>query len=141
MLKNILITGGAGFIGSNIALKLIAQGRNVTVLDNLTKQIHGENPEERIPQLCQECGLKEIMDKNISELSRGNRQRVALARAIVREPKVFLMDEPLSNLDAKLRLKMRVEIRKLQQKLGITTLFVTHDQEEALTMLKNQVRR
>ena len=68
------------------------------------------------------------------ELSGGQRQRVAIARALVIEPSLLLLDEPLSNLDAKLRLKMRVEIRKLQQKLGITTLFVTHDQEECFSI-------
>jgi ABC-2 type transport system ATP-binding protein len=62
-------------------------------------QIHGENPEERIPQLCQECGLKEIMDKNISELSRGNRQRVALAHALMANPEILILDEPTSGLD------------------------------------------
>src|SRR5581483_3994813 len=67
-------------------------------------------------------------------LSGGQRQRVALARAIVREPRVFLMDEPLSNLDAQLRLQMRIEIKRLQKQLGVTTLYVTHDQVEAMTM-------
>ena len=67
-------------------------------------------------------------------LSGGQRQRVALARAIVREPRVFLMDEPLSNLDAQLRLQMRIEIKRLQRELGVTTLYVTHDQVEAMTM-------
>ena len=69
-----------------------------------------------------------------AQLSGGQRQRVALARAIVREPSVFLMDEPLSNLDAQLRLQMRVEIKRLQRALGVTTLYVTHDQVEAMTM-------
>ena len=79
-------------------------------------------------------GLEDKLHIQVGSLSGGQRQRVAIARALVIEPSLLLLDEPLSNLDAKLRLKMRVEIRKLQQKLGITTLFVTHDQEEALTM-------
>ena len=74
------------------------------------------------------------LKKNVSDLSGGQQQRVALARAIVLEPKLLLLDEPLSNLDAKLRLSMRVEIKRLQKKLGITTLFVTHDQEECFSI-------
>lgn len=78
--------------------------------------------------------LSPYMDRKPRDLSGGQRQRVAMARAIVREPKVFLFDEPLSNLDAKLRVQMRGEIRRLQQRLGVTALYVTHDQVEALTM-------
>src|SRR3954451_11446560 len=69
-----------------------------------------------------------------SRLSGGQRQRVAMGRAIVREPKVFLMDEPLSNLDAKLRVQMRTEVARIQQRLGTTTVYVTHDQTEAMTL-------
>ena len=76
----------------------------------------------------------EQLQKNVSELSGGQQQRVALARAIVLEPKILCLDEPLSNLDAKLRIDMRLELKRLQKELGITTLYVTHDQEEALTM-------
>ncbi len=79
-------------------------------------------------------GLKQYKNKSIQQLSGGEQQRVALARALVMNPKVLLLDEPLSNLDAKLRLKMRKEIRDLQTELGITTLYVTHDQEEALSI-------
>ncbi|NYE57782.1 ABC transporter ATP-binding protein [Carboxydothermus ferrireducens] len=79
-------------------------------------------------------GLSDLLDRKPRELSGGQRQRVALGRAIVREPKLFLMDEPLSNLDAKLRVQMRAEIKKLQQDLGITVIYVTHDQVEAMTM-------
>ena len=75
-----------------------------------------------------------LLDRRPRQLSGGQRQRVALARAIVREPQVFLMDEPLSNLDAQLRSQMRVEIKRLQRELGATTLYVTHDQVEAMTM-------
>lgn len=76
----------------------------------------------------------EQLQKNVSELSGGQQQRIALARAIVLEPKILCLDEPLSNLDAKLRIDMRLELKRLQKELGITTLYVTHDQEEALTL-------
>src|SRR5690606_29049301 len=79
-------------------------------------------------------GLKAYLDRKPKALSGGQRQRVALGRAIVRDAKVFLMDEPLSNLDAKLRVTMRSEIIKLTQSLGTTTIYVTHDQIEAMTM-------
>ncbi|MFX4709280.1 ATP-binding cassette domain-containing protein, partial [Acinetobacter baumannii] len=75
-----------------------------------------------------------LLNRKPRELSGGQRQRVAMGRAIVREPKVFLMDEPLSNLDAKLRVEMRAEIAKLQRRLGVTTIYVTHDQVEAMTL-------
>jgi multiple sugar transport system ATP-binding protein len=79
-------------------------------------------------------GLEELLERRPGALSGGQRQRVAMGRAIVREPKVFLFDEPLSNLDAKLRVQMRAEIKKLQQRLKTTTVYVTHDQIEAMTM-------
>ena len=79
-------------------------------------------------------GLDELMDRKPGELSGGQRQRVAMGRAIVRQPDVFLFDEPLSNLDAKLRTQMRVEIKKLHQKVGSTIIYVTHDQVEAMTL-------
>src|SRR5438046_9795274 len=79
-------------------------------------------------------GLRPLLQRKPKELSGGQRQRVALGRAIVREPKVFLMDEPLSNLDAKLRVQTRAELIKLHRRLGITTIYVTHDQVEAMTM-------
>src|SRR5271154_6442526 len=78
--------------------------------------------------------LDGLLDRKPRQLSGGQRQRVAMGRAIVREPKVFLFDEPLSNLDAKLRVQMRVEIKRLQQELGTTSLYVTHDQVEAMTL-------
>lgn len=83
--------------------------------------------------------LTELLDRKPKQLSGGQRQRVAMGRAIVREPKVFLFDEPLSNLDAKLRVQMRLEIRELQAKLGITALYVTHDQVEAMTMADRMI--
>ena len=78
--------------------------------------------------------LTEHLDRKPANLSGGQRQRVAMGRAIVRDPEAFLMDEPLSNLDAKLRVQMRIEIARLQQRLGTTTVYVTHDQTEAMTL-------
>ncbi len=83
--------------------------------------------------------LTELLDRKPKQLSGGQRQRVAMGRAIVREPSVFLFDEPLSNLDAKLRVQMRLEIKELQSKLGITSLYVTHDQVEAMTMADRMI--
>jgi multiple sugar transport system ATP-binding protein len=88
----------------------------------------------RVQDAAQMLGLEDLLDRRPKELSGGQRQRVAMGRAIVRSPKVFLMDEPLSNLDAKLRVQMRAEIAKLQQEMGVTTIYVTHDQIEAMTM-------
>ena len=83
--------------------------------------------------------LSELLERKPRQLSGGQRQRVAMGRAIVREPSVFLFDEPLSNLDAKLRVQMRLEIRQLQRQLGITSLYVTHDQVEAMTMADRMI--
>ncbi len=88
----------------------------------------------RVEEAATVLGLTPYLDRYPRELSGGQRQRVAMGRAIVRDPQVFLFDEPLSNLDAKLRVQMRTEIRALQQRLGATTVYVTHDQIEALTM-------
>lgn len=90
--------------------------------------------EKRVKYAAKILGLEEYLDRKPKALSGGQRQRVALGRAIVRDPKVFLMDEPLSNLDAKLRVQMRAEIQKLHQRLKSTTIYVTHDQTEAMTM-------
>ena len=84
--------------------------------------------------MAKTLGLEELLDRKPAALSGGQRQRVAMGRAIVREPKAFLMDEPLSNLDAKLRVSMRAELAKLHERLGVTTLYVTHDQVEAMTL-------
>lgn len=88
----------------------------------------------RVENAAQILGLDKLLDRYPRELSGGQRQRVAMGRAIVRDPRAFLFDEPLSNLDAKLRVKMRSEIKKLHQRLGKTTVYVTHDQTEAMTM-------
>jgi multiple sugar transport system ATP-binding protein len=90
--------------------------------------------QRRVNEAAGMLGLGGLLDRKPRELSGGQRQRVALGRAIVREPKVFLMDEPLSNLDAKLRVQTRAELIKLHRRLGITTIYVTHDQMEAMTM-------
>ncbi len=78
--------------------------------------------------------IESLLDRKPRQLSGGERQRVALARAIVREPRAYLMDEPLSNLDARLRVQMRGELKRLQHQLGTTTIYVTHDQAEAMTL-------
>jgi multiple sugar transport system ATP-binding protein len=88
----------------------------------------------RVAEAAELLGLTSLLDRKPAQLSGGERQRAAMGRAIVRNPQVFLMDEPLSNLDAKLRVKMRVDIAALQRSLGVTTLYVTHDQVEAMTM-------
>src|SRR5207302_118731 len=88
----------------------------------------------RVQRAASLLGLVEFLKRKPRALSGGQRQRVAMGRAIVREPAAFLMDEPLSNLDAKLRVQMRAEIAKLQSDLGVTTIYVTHDQIEAMTM-------
>jgi multiple sugar transport system ATP-binding protein len=89
---------------------------------------------ERVLRVAEMLDLKHLLERKPKQLSGGQRQRVALGRAIVREPQVFLMDEPLSNLDAKLRVQTRAELIKLHRRLGITTIYVTHDQVEAMTM-------
>jgi multiple sugar transport system ATP-binding protein len=90
--------------------------------------------DERVRRVAELLDIAELLGRAPRQLSGGQRQRVALARAIIRRPQAFLMDEPLSNLDAQLRLQMRVEIKRLQRELGVTTLYVTHDQIEAMTM-------
>ena len=90
--------------------------------------------ERKVRQAAEILGLTEWLDRKPAQLSGGQRQRVAMGRAIVREPAVFLMDEPLSNLDAKLRVQMRAEVSRIQRRLGVGTMYVTHDQTEAMTM-------
>ncbi|OIQ35775.1 MAG: sn-glycerol-3-phosphate ABC transporter ATP-binding protein UgpC [Roseobacter sp. MedPE-SWchi] len=88
----------------------------------------------RVEEAADILEIRQYLDRKPRQLSGGQRQRVAMGRAIVRDPQVFLFDEPLSNLDAKLRVQMRLEIRKLQQRLGVTSIYVTHDQVEAMTL-------
>ncbi|MBX0324190.1 ABC transporter ATP-binding protein [Halomicroarcula sp. F13] len=90
--------------------------------------------EARVEEIAETLGISELLDRKPDELSGGQQQRVALGRAIVRDPEVFLMDEPLSNLDAKLRAEMRTELQQLQHRFDVTTVYVTHNQTEAMTM-------
>ncbi|BAA29263.1 375aa long hypothetical multiple sugar-binding transport ATP-binding protein [Pyrococcus horikoshii OT3] len=112
---------------------------HMTVYDNIAfplklRKVPKQEIDKRVREVAEMLGLTELLNRKPRELSGGQRQRVALGRAIIRRPKVFLMDEPLSNLDAKLRVKMRAELKKLQRQLGVTTIYVTHDQVEAMTM-------
>lgn len=100
----------------------------------VNKKIPKDEIEKRVKEASKLLQLEEYLDRKPNQLSGGQRQRVAMGRAIVREPDLFLFDEPLSNLDAKLRQKMRIEIKSLQQRLNITSVYVTHDQVEAMTM-------
>ena len=112
---------------------------HMTVFDNMAfgLKIHKVPKDEiskRVHEAAEILGLEPYLDRKPKALSGGQRQRVAMGRAIVRNPKVFLMDEPLSNLDAKLRVQMRIEISKLHDRLGATMIYVTHDQTEAMTL-------
>lgn len=112
---------------------------HMTVRENIAfglkmRKVDKETIEKKVQEAAEILDLGEYLDRKPKQLSGGQRQRVALGRAIVRNPKVFLMDEPLSNLDAKLRVQMRSEIKKLHEKLQTTFIYVTHDQTEALTM-------
>jgi multiple sugar transport system ATP-binding protein len=145
-------TSGHVYIGDNDVTRLQPRDRDVamvfqsyalyphkSVSDNIAyplriRKIAKGEREQRVATVAELLSITPLLDRMPRQLSGGQRQRVALARAIVREPRAFLMDEPLSNLDAQLRLQMRVEIKRLQRQLGITTLYVTHDQVEAMTM-------
>ncbi|MCX2790606.1 sn-glycerol-3-phosphate import ATP-binding protein UgpC [Vibrio sp. Sgm 5] len=112
---------------------------HMTVYNNMAYGLRNrKTPKAEIERLVHEATkmleLDHLLDRKPGQLSGGQRQRVAMGRAIVREPKVFLFDEPLSNLDAKLRVQMRLEIKKLQRRLGTTSVYVTHDQVEAMTL-------
>ncbi|HEY7731355.1 MAG TPA: sn-glycerol-3-phosphate ABC transporter ATP-binding protein UgpC, partial [Gaiellaceae bacterium] len=112
---------------------------HLSVYDNIAfgLKLRGTKKDEidrRVQEAARVLGLEEFLKRKPRALSGGQRQRVAMGRAIVREPSAFLMDEPLSNLDAKLRVQMRAEISELQRSLGVTTIYVTHDQVEAMTM-------
>ena len=111
----------------------------MTVADNIgfhlkLKKTPKEELEKRVQVAADMLDLTSYLDRKPANLSGGQRQRVAMGRAIVRHPSVFLMDEPLSNLDAKLRVQTRTQISKIQRQLGVTTMYVTHDQVEAMTM-------
>jgi multiple sugar transport system ATP-binding protein len=146
------ISGGEISIGGEVVNRLHPMDRDIamvfqsyalyphmTVRDNMAfgLKLHKHRKaeiEERVARTARILGISELLKRKPAQLSGGQRQRVAMGRAIVREPAAFLMDEPLSNLDAKLRVQMRAEIQKLQHRLRTTTLYVTHDQTEAMTM-------
>ena len=129
---------GVGLVFQNYALY-----PHLTVRQNITFPLENLKGEERLTkeernkkaeEIARLVQIDELMDRKPSELSGGQQQRVAIARALVKMPRVLLLDEPLSNLDARLRLKTREEIKRIQQATGITTVFVTHDQEEAMSI-------
>ncbi|MCK4449209.1 MAG: ABC transporter ATP-binding protein, partial [Anaerolineae bacterium] len=145
-------TEGYIYFGERIVNNLPPKDRNIgmvfqsyalyphmTVYDNLTfpmqlKKVPKEVMKERAQRVADMMDIGHLMDRKPAQLSGGQQQRVALGRALVKEPKLLLFDEPLSNLDARLRLSMRGEIKRLQMELGITSIYVTHDQVEAMTM-------
>jgi multiple sugar transport system ATP-binding protein len=112
---------------------------HMTVAQNLgfglkVRKLKKNEIKPRVEEVARVLGIEEFLERKPRALSGGQRQRVAMGRAIIREPRAFLMDEPLSNLDAKLRVQMRAEIARIQRQLGVTTIYVTHDQTEAMTM-------
>ena len=145
-------TTGQIYIGDQLVNQLPPKDRDVAmvfqnyalyphmnVFDNIAfplkmRKATKQQIKDKVRNISQLLGIENFLDRKPKELSGGQMQRVALGRALVREPKIFLMDEPLSNLDAKLRTFMRTEIKKLQKKIGITTLYITHDQIEAMSM-------
>jgi multiple sugar transport system ATP-binding protein len=149
------ITSGEIYIGDELVNKLPPKDRDVAmvfqnyslyphmnVYENIAFPLKMRKTErnqikERVQNIANLLNISNLLNRKPKEISGGQMQRVALGRALVREPKIFLMDEPLSNLDAKLRTDMRVEIKKLQKKVGITTLYITHDQIEAMSMADN----
>lgn len=126
--------------GIGIVFQSYALFPTMTVYDNIAfglkvKKVPNDIIKAKVTEVAKKIKISdEQLKRNVSELSGGQQQRVALARALVLEPKILCLDEPLSNLDAKLRVDMRKELKRLQKDLGITTLYVTHDQEEALTL-------
>src|SRR6059036_2022672 len=98
------------------------------------RKVPGREIDRRVHEVSELLGLGDLMRRRPAQLSGGQRQRVAMGRALVREPKAFLLDEPLSNLDAKLRVQMRAELKRLHDTLETTTVYVTHDQVEAMTL-------
>ena len=146
------ITEGEIFIGETCVNNVLPKDRNIafvfqnyalyphmSVYENIAfplkmRKMKKDEIDKKVKEAAKILDLEQLLDRKPKQLSGGQRQRVALGRAIVRSPKVFLMDEPLSNLDAKLRVQMRAEIKKLHKKLDTTFIYVTHDQTEALTM-------
>jgi multiple sugar transport system ATP-binding protein len=146
------ISGGQILIGDRVVNNLPPGARDIamvfqnyalyphmTVAENIgfalrMRKVPKAEARRRIEETARIIGLLDHLDRKPGQLSGGQRQRVAMGRAIVREPQVFLMDEPLSNLDAKLRVQMRAEISRIQRQLAVTTVYVTHDQVEAMTM-------
>lgn len=149
------ITSGEIYIGEELVNKSPPKDRDVAmvfqnyslyphmnVYDNIAfplkmRKTDKNEIKDRVQKIANLLNISNLLKRKPKEISGGQMQRVALGRALVREPKVFLMDEPLSNLDAKLRTEMRVEIKKLQKKIAITTLYITHDQAEAMSMADN----
>jgi multiple sugar transport system ATP-binding protein len=146
------ITSGLIYIDKKVVNKVHPKNRDIamvfqnyalyphlSVQDNISFGLRAQKlpkleVKERVLEAADTLGLQELLTRRPGELSGGQKQRVAMGRAIVRNPKVFLFDEPLSNLDAKLRHKMRAEMKKLHKKVGTTTIYVTHDQIEAMTL-------
>ena len=146
------ITEGEIYINDQLVNKLAPKDRNIAmvfqsyalyphmkVFDNMAfglkmRKVPKEDMKERVNRAAEILGIEELLWRKPRQLSGGQRQRVALGRAIVRDPEVFLFDEPLSNLDAKLRVQMRTELKKLHERLKATVVYVTHDQVEAMTM-------
>ncbi len=139
-----MVTGPGAFVPPqerNIAMVFqeYALYPNMTVRKNMsfaleTRKAPKEEIARKVDEMAKMLGIEPLLDRKPVQLSGGQRQRVALGRALVRDPNVFLLDEPLGNLDAKLREQVRYELKKIQAKLGVTTVYVTHDQTEAMTM-------
>src|SRR3954453_5506963 len=146
------ISGGTVSIGGRVVNNVAPKDRDIAmvfqnyalyphmnVFDNMAfalklRRMPKDQIKTRVEAVADSLGIKHLLARKPRQLSGGQRQRVALGRAIVREPQVFLMDEPLSNLDAKMRVQTRAELNKLHQRLQTTTVYVTHDQVEAMTM-------
>lgn len=145
-------TAGGIYFGDKIVNEVLPKDRKIgmvfqsyalyphmTAFDNITfplklQKTPREERERRAKEVAKLVQIEELLDRKPAELSGGQQQRVALCRALIKKPDILLLDEPLSNLDAKLRTLMRAELKRLQRRLGITTIFVTHDQVEAMTM-------
>jgi multiple sugar transport system ATP-binding protein len=150
-------TSGKIFFGEDDVTKLAPEKRGIglvfqnyalyphmTVFKNIlfpleNMDVPRDEAFERVKEMANLVGIGELLERKPSQLSGGQQQRVAIARALVKKPRVLLLDEPLSNLDARLRLQMREEIKRIQRETGITTIFVTHDQEEAMSISDKMV--